>query len=153
MKINRTTHRTRNALVAGLTAGAAFAGAFGMAAPANAATDYYIGLSYSFESHVAGRAMNQLNQTDAQIRSLSNCQDSGGNHCVLYALEKNTCVALAVKDPEQWRTATGSTAAAAQQAAMAQLPGSQIATSGCANSKFPNRFPGRIPTGPLTQVG
>ena len=76
-------HRTRNTLVAALTGGAALAGAFGAAAPAQAAPDMYIALSYSFTSDISGIAVTN-DKEQSRINSLGNCQDKGGNHCLSF---------------------------------------------------------------------
>lgn len=153
MKINRTSsHRTRNTVAAALTAGAALAGAFGAAAPANAAPDLFIALSYSFQSNVAGIAVTGDSE-QSRLKSLSNCQDSGGNHCVTFAIEKNTCVAMAILGVQEWNTATGATRKAAENQALAQNPGSHIVGSGCTSTTLPPfKNPGRVPLGPIAQA-
>jgi Domain of unknown function (DUF4189) len=142
-------HRTRNTLMAALTGGAALAGAFGAAAPAQAAPDMYIALSYSFTSDISGIAVTNDSE-QSRINSLGNCQDKGGNHCVAYAIEKNTCVALAILGQQEWNTATGATPKDAEDQALAQNPGSHIAVSGCTAGN-PRRPLERLPMVPLTQ--
>ena len=142
-------HRTRNALVAALTGGAALAGAFGAAAPAQAAPDMYIALSYSFTSDISGIAVTNDSE-QSRINSLGNCQDKGGNHCGTYAIEKNTCVALAILGQQEWNTATGATPKDAEDQALAQNPGSHIAVSGCTAGN-PRKPLDRLPMVPLAQ--
>jgi len=142
-------HRTRNTLVAALTGGAALAGAFGAAAPAQAAPDMYIALSYSFTSDISGIAVTN-DKEQSRINSLGNCQDKGGNHCVAYAIEKNTCVALAILGQQESNTATGATPKDAEDQALAQNPGSNIAVSGCTAGN-PRRPLDRLPMVPLTE--
>lgn len=151
MKIDRTIeHRTHNTLVAALTAGAALVGAFGAASPAQAAPDLYIALSYSFQSSVSGVAVRPDSET-ARIDSLASCQDKGGNHCVTFAIEKNTCVALAILGVQEWNTATGATPKDAQDQALAQNPGSHIAVAGCTSGN-PRRPLNRVPLVPIPQA-
>ena len=149
MKIHRNNRPTRKVLVAALAAGAALAGAFGAAAPANAAPDLYLGLSYSFDSDISGIAVTG-NEEQSRINSLSNCQDKGGNHCVWYGTFKNTCAALAILGQQEWNTATGATPKDAENQALAQNPGSHIAVSGC-TAGSPRKPLNRVPLGPLTQ--
>ena len=142
-------HRTRNTLVAALAGGAALASAFGAVAPAQAAPDLYIALSYSFDSSISGIAVTNDSE-QSRINSLANCQDKGGNHCGTYAIEKNTCVALAILGQQEWNTATGATPKDAENQALAQNPGSHIAVSGCTAGN-PRKPLDRFPSGPLTQ--
>ena len=142
-------HRTRNTLVAALTGGAALAGTFGAAAPAQAAPDMYIALSYSFTSDISGIAVTNDSE-QSRINSLGNCQDKGGNHCVWFGTFKNTCAALAILGQQEWNTATGATPKDAEDQALAQNPGSHIAVSGCTAGN-PRKPLDRLPTAPLTQ--
>jgi Domain of unknown function (DUF4189) len=145
-----TRHRSRNTLLAALTAGAGLAGAFGAAAPAQAAPDMFIALSYSFQSNISGIAVTNDSE-QSRINSLLNCQDKGGNHCVTFAIEGNTCVALAILGQQEWNTATGATPKDAQDQALAQNPGSHIAVSGCTSGN-PRRPLDRLPLVPITQA-
>jgi hypothetical protein len=144
-------NRTRNTVVAALAAGAALAGAFGVAAPANAAPDLFIALAYSFQSDIPGLAVTG-DREQSRIDSLSLCQYDGGNHCVVFAIEKNTCAALAILGEQESITATGATRKDAEDQAMAQNPGSHIAVSGC-TSGSPRKPVYRLPLegAPLTQ--
>jgi hypothetical protein len=146
--VTMNINRTRNTVVAALTAGAALAGAFGMAAPANAAPDMYIALSYSFQSNVSGIAV-RPDSEKARIDSLAICQDGGGNHCVTFAIEKNRCAAMAIEGELEWKTATGATRKDAEDQALAQNPGSHVAVSGC-TSGSPRKPLNRVPLEPLT---
>jgi hypothetical protein len=143
--------RTRIAAAATLASAAVLAGTLGSAAPAHAAPDLYIGLAYSFQSDISGIAVTG-DMEPARINSLGNCQDKGGNHCVAFAVEKNTCAALAILGAQEWNTATGATTKDAEDQAMAQNPGSHIAVSGC-TSGSPRKPVYRVPLqgAPLTQ--
>ena len=128
---NDTISRTRIAAAATLAAGAVLAGALGSAAPANAATDYWVGLAYSFDSGIAGKSFGVTIEDQARILALQKCQDSGGNHCVWFGSFKNECAAMSILGDREWHTAAASTVAAAEQLALQQNPGSHIAVSGC----------------------
>jgi hypothetical protein len=131
---DHTISRTRIAAAASLAAGAVLAGTLGSAASANAAPDLYIALAYSFQSDVSGIAVTG-DMEQSRINALANCQDKGGNHCVSFALEKNTCAALAILGQQEWNTATGATTKDAENQALAQNPGSHIAVSGCTSGR------------------
>lgn len=151
MKIrNKIQHQTRAAAMSTLVAGAALASALGSAATANAAPDLFIALSYSFQNNISGIAVTD-NSEQSRINSLANCQDSGGNHCVTFAIEKNTCVALAILGQDEWNTATGATRKDAEDQALAQNPGSHVAVSGCTSGN-PRRPLNRVPLVPITQA-
>ena len=70
-------------------AGAVVAGALGAAAPANAQVDKFVAISYSPETGSYGWGNNYDDLDSARIRSLSECQNFGGNHCVFLAWSKN----------------------------------------------------------------
>lgn len=131
-----------------LAAGAVLAGALGTATPANAAPDLYIALAYSFDSSISGIAVTTDGET-SRINALANCQDKGGNHCTAFAVEKNTCAALAILGQQEWNTATGATRKDAEDQALAQNPGSHVAVSGC-TSGSPRRPLDRVPPGTFT---
>jgi hypothetical protein len=148
---DHTISRTRIAAAASLAAGAVLAGTLGSAAPANAAPDLYIALAYSFDSDISGLAVTGDSE-QSRIDSLSLCQYDGGNHCVVFAIEKNTCAALAILGEQEHNTATGATRKDAEDQALAQNPGSHIAVSGC-TSGSPRKPVYRLPVdgAPLTQ--
>jgi hypothetical protein len=137
-----TTHtrsvRTKAAAAAMLfAAGAAVAGAVGVAAPASAAADTYVAISFSPENGVYGWGNNYGDLDGARIRSLSECQNHGGNHCVFIAWAKNWCAALAVGDRgvygqyDNYYGWYGPTLADAQQQALAKNNGGHILVSRC----------------------
>ena len=142
-------HRNRIAAAA-LVVGATLVGAFSAAAPANAAPDLYVGLSYSFQSSISGIAVTGDGE-QSRINSLGNCQDKGGNHCVWFGSFKNTCAALAILGQQEWNSATGATRKDAEDQALAQNPGSHIAVSGCTSGN-PRRPLNRVPLEPITQA-
>lgn len=148
MNTRHTAPGSRILITAALAAGAVIAGALGSATPANAAPDLYIGLAYSFESGISGIAVTGDSE-ESRINSLGNCQDKGGNHCVAFAIEKNTCAALAILGVQEWNTATGATRKDAEDQALAQNPGSHIAVSGC-TAGSPRKPLNQVPREPFT---
>jgi hypothetical protein len=111
-----------------MLAGAAALGIVGAAAPADAASDKFIAVSYSQATGMWGRA--QSTNLDAAIAgSLSQC----GGHCAVASWSRNGCVALAVNRPQYWYGWHGSNLRDAQQGALQRSgPGSWVVWSGCA---------------------
>ena len=130
-----TSHQTprRRMMAATLlvAAGTIAAGALGAAAPANAQVDHFVAISYSEETHSWGTGWNYTDLDSARIRSLSECQDNGGNHCEFIAWAKNGCAALAVNG-NYFYGWYGATAAEAQQGALQRNGGGYIAVTQCA---------------------
>ncbi len=120
-----------------VTAGATTAGALVAAAPANADGDTYVAISFSPENGSYGWGNKYDTEDGARIRSLTECQDSGGTHCVFIAWAKNGCAALAVSNRnayggyDHYYGWYGPTAAAAEQQALAKNGGGQILISQC----------------------
>jgi Domain of unknown function (DUF4189) len=119
-------------------AGAMTAIGVGAAAPANAEPDKYVAISFSPENGAYGWG-NSYNDLDgARIRSLTECQNFGGTHCVFIAWAKNWCAALAVGDRnpyggyDQYYGWYGPTQADAEQQALAKNNGGRILVSRCA---------------------
>jgi Domain of unknown function (DUF4189) len=140
MTTTRTrTRRTKAAAAAMLfAAGAAVASAVGAAAPANAAADKYVAISFSPETGVYGWGNNYNDLDGARIRSLVECQNHGGSHCVFIGWAKNWCSALAVGDRgvygqyDNYYSWYGPTLADAEQQALAKNNGGRILVSRCA---------------------
>ena len=133
-----TTHntprrrRTKAAAAALLAAsGAIIAAGLGAAAPANAAPDKFVAISYSPETKHWGWGNNYDNLDSARIRSLVECQDAGGNHCVFLAWSKNGCAALAVNGDSYYGW-YGANRWEAEQGALQRTGGGYIAISKCA---------------------
>jgi hypothetical protein len=107
-----------------------------LAAPANAA-DKFVALSFSPENGSYGWGNNYDTQDGARIRSLSECQNYGGTHCVFIAWAKNGCAALAVGDKnayggyDQYYGWYGPTLPEAEQAALGKNGGGHILVSRC----------------------
>lgn len=139
------TSTTRKSAAVALAVGATLAGVF--AAPAQAGPGMYVALSYSFQSGVSGVAVNPDMNT-ARINSLQVCQDNLGNHCVAFAVELDTCAALAILGVQEHNVATGATRKDAENQALAQNPGSEIAVSGCSTDR-PWKNPLTVPQQPL----
>ncbi len=110
--------------------GAIIAGALGAAAPANAQVDKFVAISDSPETHTWGTGWNYDNLDSAMVRSLSECQDAGGNHCVFLAWSKNGCAALAVNGDNYYGW-YGATPYEAQQGALQRNGGGQIVVTQC----------------------
>jgi Domain of unknown function (DUF4189) len=118
-----------------VAAGATSAGMF-LAAPANAA-DKYVAISFSPENGAYGWGNNYDSEDGARIRSLSECQNYGGTHCVFIAWARNGCAALAVGDRnpyggfDQYYGWYGPSIASAEQQALAKNGGGTILISKC----------------------
>ena len=146
-----TTHQSRRARsrIAAVTVavGAVVAAALGTGSSANANTDYYVALAYSFQSDVAGFANNLTDSEQARFASLRNCQDDNdGNHCIWYGSFKNECAALAVLGAQDAATGTGPDVRTAEQNALAANPGGRIVASGCARTRPGRGGPITVPT-------
>lgn len=92
MTTNLTTPR-RRAIVASMLAAAAVTGVLGSTAPAAAASDKYVALSYSPSYRHYAFGINE-NKDAAVGRSMFACNERAGA-CQLLAWSKNGCVALA----------------------------------------------------------
>jgi hypothetical protein len=133
--------RTKAAAAAMLfAAGAVVAsatGAVGIAAPANAAADKFVGISFSPENGAWGTGWNYTSLDSARIRSMSECQNHGGTHCVFLTWAKNGCSALAVGNRglygqyDNYYGWYGPTPAEAQQQALAKNGGGSILVTQC----------------------
>ena len=119
--------KSRRTIAAAVLAAAAASGAISAAAPADAAANKFIAVSYSQATGQWGRA--QAGNVDAAIAgSLSQC----GGHCAVASWSKNGCVALAVNQNRQYAGWYGATLREAQQATFARsYPGSWMVWSGC----------------------
>jgi hypothetical protein len=111
--------------------GAVLAGALGAAAPANAQADKFVAISYSPETGAYGWGNNYDNLDSAMVRSLAECQNYGGNHCVFLAWSKNGCAALAVNGGNYYGW-YGATRADAEAGALQRNGGGHILVSQCA---------------------
>ncbi|OBK43265.1 DUF4189 domain-containing protein [Mycobacterium sp. 1081908.1] len=123
-----TRHRIY-ALIA--LAAAAFFGAAFMASPAaQAATvDRYAVIAYSPVTGWTGWANNATTMEEATHVALGNCQRHGAG-CTVASWTRNRCVALAL-GPGQWGADWGSTAAAAQTAALAKVSSGRVVEVHC----------------------
>lgn len=118
----------------GFLAVSALTAAFGglSAVPAHADADKFVAISYSAESHVFGWGNNYTDLDGARIRSLSECQGHGGNHCEFIAWSKNGCAALAVNG-DNFYGWYGPTAQDAEREALARNGGGHILVSKCSS--------------------
>jgi Domain of unknown function (DUF4189) len=120
-----------------VTASATTAGMLLAAAPANA-DDKFVAISFSPENGAYGWGNNYDSQDGARIRSLTECQNYGGTHCVFIAWAQNGCAALAVGDKnpyggfDQYYGWYGPTLAAAEQQALDKNGGGHVLVSRCA---------------------
>jgi Domain of unknown function (DUF4189) len=118
-------------VVAGATTGATI-----LAAPANA-DDKFVAISFSPENGAFGWGNNYDTQDGARIRSLTECQNYGGTHCVFIAWARNACAALAVGERnayggyDQYYGWWGNTIADAEKAALDKNGGGTILISKC----------------------
>ena len=129
--------RMRLACAALLVAsGAVVVGGIG-AAPANAASKF-VALSFSPVNGAYGWGNNYDDLEGARIRSLVECQNHGGSHCVFIGWAENWCAALAVgpRNPyggyDQYHSWYGPTLADAEQQALNKNGGGTILVSRCA---------------------
>jgi Domain of unknown function (DUF4189) len=123
-----TRHRIY-ALIA--LAATAFLGAAVMMSPAAqaAAVDRYAVIAYSPVTGWTGWANNASTMEEATHIALGNCQRHGAG-CTVAGWTRNRCVALAL-GPNAWGADWGSTAAAAQSAALAKVSSGYIAEVHC----------------------
>jgi hypothetical protein len=123
---------TRNRIYAltALTAVAFFGAAF-VASPAAqaAAVDRYAVIAYSPVTGWTGWANNATSLEEATHIALGNCQRHGSG-CTVASWTRNRCIALAL-GPGQWGADWGSTAAAAQSAALAKVSSGRIVEVHC----------------------
>ncbi len=84
------------------------------------------------QSHVWGWGNNYTALDGARIRSLSECQSHGGNHCEFIAWAENGCAALAVNG-DNFYGWYGPTCAVAEQQALARNGGGHIEMSQCSS--------------------
>jgi hypothetical protein len=134
-----TARRAKSAAAAMLFAASAVAaGALGSAAPANAAADNFVAISFSTENGAYGWGNSYSDLDSARIRSLSECQNHGGTHCVFLTWAKNWCSALAVGDRnvyggyDSYYGWYGPTLPNAEQQALAKNGGGHVLVSRCA---------------------
>lgn len=130
--ISQTPRRRIMAAAMLAAAGATVAaGTLAAAAPADAApAKTYVAISYSPETGHWGWGNQYNNLEQATIRSLSECQNAGGNHCVFIAWAENGCAALAVNGPSYYGW-YGPTLSAAESAALQRNGGGHIEVSRC----------------------
>ncbi|GLP74631.1 hypothetical protein TUM20983_17410 [Mycobacterium antarcticum] len=129
MTTNLTTPR-RRAIVASMLAAAAVTGVLGSTAPAAAASDKYVALSYSPSYRHYAFGINE-NKDAAVGRSMFACNERAGA-CQLLAWSKNGCVALAQGNGGTYYGWHGATKTDAQQGAKQRSgPGSYVIDTKC----------------------
>jgi len=119
------------ALIASAGAGAALFGASTALSPAAqaAATDRYAVIAYSPVTGWTGWANNASTMEEATHKALGNCQQHGAG-CTVASWARNSCVALALGGG-RWGADWGSTATAAQSAALARVSSGRIVEVHC----------------------
>ncbi len=132
---------TRTAAAAILVAaGATVVSVLGATATANAADEYVVvavGLANDNPPVVSigGMAVG-IDEQQTGVNALSDCQNSGGSHCVLQASAKNACAAAAANDYGEFAGATDPVLSAAESSAKSKLQnqqGAHVVVSGCTN--------------------
>ena len=118
-----------------VAAGVAVGG--GVLAPAAHADDKFVAISYSAETGTYGWGNNYSDLDGARVRSLTECQNRGGNHCVFVAWSDNGCAALATS-PTSYYGWYGATRAEAEQGALSRNGGGAILVSECATGSSPS---------------
>src|SRR5829696_1485520 len=155
MAINNLGRRFRMAAVAILIAASAVAGLLGATPTANAADQFVIvavGLANDNPPVVSigGMAVG-TNEQQTGVNALSDCQNSGGSHCVLQASAKNACAAAAANDYGEFAGATDAALAAAEGAAKGKLTnqtGAHVVISGCTDPQQQQPPPSAPKQGP-----
>jgi hypothetical protein len=157
---NKSGRRGR-AIVGTLLASAASAvGMIAVAAPAQAADQYYaVALGYVNENPpvtMAGGSAISGNQDQAGQGALTNCSNNGASHCVTVAIATNECAAAASNDYGEEVGASAPTIAAAEAAAKSKLQiqtGAKVIVSGCANGNTAQPPPNEPPPPPAPKQG
>lgn len=123
-------------------AGAAATGVLAAPGTANAA-DAYVAVSVGLANDnppvrtVGGMSIGP-DENQAATSSLSNCQNNGGNHCVLEMTAKNACAAAAANDYGEMQGAQDPSLQVAESSAMSKLSnqqGAHVVVSGCSNGQ------------------
>jgi uncharacterized protein DUF4189 len=155
-----TTNRGRAVVGTLLAAGASIVGMVAVAAPAQAADQYYaLALGYVNENPpvtMAGGSAVGGNQDQAAQNALTNCAANGAGHCVTVVIATNECAAAASNDFGEREGASASTIAAAQTAALGKLQnqtGAKIIVSGCTNGNTAPPPPNDPPPPPAPKPG
>ena len=123
---------TRTAAAAILVAaGATVVSVLGATATANAADEYVVvavGLANDNPPVVSigGMAVG-TDEQQTGVNALSDCQNSGGSHCVMQASAKNACAAAAANDYGEFAGATDPVLSAAESSAKSKLQNQQRA--------------------------
>lgn len=135
--------------------GALVASVLGATPTANAADEYVVvavGLANANPPVVTIGGMSVgTNEQQTGINALSDCQNSGGNQCVLQASAKNGCAAAAANDYGEFAGATDPVLSAAQNSAVSKLQnqqGARVVVSGCSNPLQPPPPPAAPKQGP-----
>jgi Domain of unknown function (DUF4189) len=121
-----------------VAAGATAVSLLGATATANAADQYVVvaaGLANDNPPviSIGGMAVG-TDEQQTGLNALSDCQNSGGSHCVMQASAKNACAAAAANDYGEFAGATDPVLAAAESSAKSKLQnqqGAHVVVSGC----------------------
>lgn len=141
-----TNHNASSFWTAAASASFAFAagtmiagtlGVLGPAAPASADSGKYVAVAVSQEKGPYGWGNDYSTENGAQQRSLTECANHGGTHCVMAAWSHNGCVALAVGDQDAYGGyknywgMNGATLGEAERAALAKNGGGHVVVAKC----------------------
>jgi len=139
-----TTTKSRAIVGTLLASAASVVGMIGVAAPAQAADQYYaVALGYVNENPpvlMAGGSSISGNQDQAFQGALTNCAANGAGHCVVVAVAANQCAAAASNNFGEEVGASAATRGAAESAALGKLQnqtGAKVIVSGCSNGNTP----------------
>jgi hypothetical protein len=153
MTINIVGRLSRIAVGAMLVAaGATVASLLGTTATANAADQYVVvavGLANDNPPvvSVGGMAVG-TDEQQTGVNALSDCQNSGGSHCVMQASAKNACAAAAANDYGEFAGATDPVLSAAEGSAKSKLQnqqGAHVVVSGCTDPQQQQPPPNQPP--------
>ena len=154
------TTKSRAAVGVLLASAASAVGMVAVAAPAQAADQYYaVALGYVNENPpvtMAGGSAISGTQEQAAQNALTNCASNGAGHCVVVAIATNQCAAAASNDYGEREGASAATRGAAESAALGKLQnqtGAKIIVSGCSNGSTPPPPPNEPPPPPAPKLG
>jgi hypothetical protein len=153
MTINILRRRSRMAAGAIFVAVCAtVASLIGATAPANAADQFIVvavGLANDNPPVVSigGMAIG-TDEQQTGVNALSDCQNSGGSHCVMQASAKNACAAAAANDYGEFAGATDAVLSTAESSAKSKLQnqqGAHVVVSGCTDPQQQQPPPNQPP--------
>lgn len=162
MTSNTTSERAAriSASIILTAAGVSAAGVLATSGIANAA-DAYVAISVGLANDnppvqtIGGMSIGP-DENQAATASLSNCQNNGGNHCVLEMTAKNACAAAAANDYGEIQAAQDPSVQVAESSAMSKLQnqqGAHVVVSGCSSGQVSPPPPPNSPQPPPPKQG